>query len=82
MKKILFWISYLPFGAVILVCGLLQFLLHALFLHFSAFCEVINVLLDRWEYWAFDIEPTAFINSPFKESLIDVYLRELSGDIE
>ena len=82
MKKILFWILYLPLGAVILIAGILQFLLHFLFLHFSACCEVVNVLLDRWEYWAFDVEPDAFINSPFRHSLVDVYLRELSGEIE
>lgn len=70
MKKILFYVTMIPLAVFYLVWNLMLWIPAVLI----ASNDVIDNLLARYEYWAFDVPYDSAINSPFNQTLKEVWV--------
>lgn len=73
MRKALWYTSMLVLVPVTLVMATLQSLAE----HLVAVSEVVQVLLFRWQLWAFRYPKGWLVNCPWKYSLRQVYMNSL-----
>ena len=69
MKKLLFWITFLPLALFTTIADLSV----AIAVYWFASYEVLQVLFTRWEYWCFDVPVEEFLNDPWKKTLKRVW---------
>ena len=68
MKRVLFWLLFVPLAVVVIISGSLSY-----FDLWMPIDWVFNVILDRFEYWCFDVPRDYAFNSPFKRTLREEY---------
>lgn len=80
MKRHIWWITLLPCTILMLVVWHLQALVKLLIklnAYVSATCEVIEVIMFRYEMWSVNCSKDFYINSPWRYTLKQVFEREL-----
>lgn len=76
MKKVVFYVMVLPIAALMFVFGLGTWLIAV----YLGLFEVVDLLANRFEYWAFDAKRGVALNCPWKTTVKEAFMTGYRGE--